>query len=1025
MTSKKDCLKTGNLQEDSSKRDRLIDSRSILTNKARLKKFWEKRMEVEFELRQQRQQVVKGGPAAAALGLVQIQQEKKSPRRDITTVTTTAVASTGGDNNEIVLAKAARKQIKKLPLSSKDFDENNNGHNKAEKVSNAEDCEDNGQSVENILDNGQQGDMQQVLETDQSDGEWRSLTPNAEPVALNLEQDGGLTSNIQADIEISNRTQKRQQHVSAELLCEKLKIYQSNGEPAPSKSFEADLSREVPSIHNDDETVNKSGIDSDGGAQLLSIDPTLCRSLKTLSRNPLGGIENKTDENRIGPNVYDEHEEQSVNEEFSSSNSSFGPMSISIPRGSIDEREEDKHSKIAPPFDEDEQNSTQSGSVLTVIANLDVPRGKKDTQAANDPHQDSTSTEIDQISNLDIEQSNDQNMTDDRLGQQIEGSDDDNNIGVAFESLQFDNEIKSSRQEQVDEERLIAPSSPSITMKKANQACKFNSKEVKSVCNFITNAISDTTRQVEHLMKSKDKSSSIEANGNNNDGERQNSDQIVDSNGSSKSNDVGFLRATFVQESVFPTSAQDDNCDSSSTTSFNHNYIAQSQSDHRSLKSMDDDVEDEGEFLDGLAIRNSDAVNVPEADLSRIFEANVRREIERFESNSMLKKTSNNGKLTSNNSLTGWRIAEEIRLFNEREKELKSRFKARQNHDGQSTPPGGDHRSRQGSSDREQLESVVRRGKTFQIPRSISSQPQQSVQDNCASRKSILSQLGKSIKLTTTSNGLGNQQQATTMISMHKFISSGGKRIVYTQSPTSSNANSLAHQNHLTKSMSNLSATSPSTVDFKAVDSLNCREKPNVMPGLAKKAIETFSRLNDSVDLTLKHQSQQQQQHLQHSSSIPTAEWKIQEELREMRAREAELKTLRRQRAPSDFNRDSSSASSGSINASTVDMYSSELELSNQDGRNDDDQNMKEEDRVRTVDRFGAQWNGHSTPNESDKLSFSSDSLYPIKQTIDSFRRLNTSQANHSQIAIPKICRKQFQKRSDDQISACFARRPI
>lgn len=231
------------------------------------------------------------------------------------------------------------------------------------------------------------------------------------------------------------------------------------------------------------------------------------------------------------------------------------------------------------------------------------------------------------------------------------------------------------------------------------------------------------------------------------------------------------------------------------------------------------------------------------------------------------------------------------------------------------------------------------------------------------------------------SSNLNSSQQQATTISMHKFIASGGKRFVFTSTGTNSNSNSnsscsnssssmsssqnsLYNSSNLTKSMVNLATSraltttsAPPVADYKAVDSLNAKETPNVRAGLTRKVIESFQanlalgkqvvagtqQANNSEISTSNHGlAARHQQHFQSKAAAApqpaSAELKIQDELREMRAREAELRSQQRGR---------------------------KLECEPADS-------------------------GTGT-NESGKnsLSYSSECLYPIKQAIDSFRRLN------------------------------------
>lgn len=394
------------------------------------------------------------------------------------------------------------------------------------------------------------------------------------------------------------------------------------------------------------------------------------------------------------------------------------------------------------------------------------------------------------------------------------------NIGVAFESLQFDTEIKSSRTERVDEKpprsrnesnlRPLVLKEEEDNNEHDEKSTRFNAREVKSVCNLIDAAILDASKQVEELERAESDSNSVQ-------------------------------RAAFMKPDE--------------------------------TKGQADDESKESE-LDTLG-------QLEQADLSEIFEANVRREIERFESNSnMLRRH-----LSCSNQATnkvGGLIAREIHLFNEREKELKRRLKVSQPDKSPRQPPSSE------------LESVVRFGKILQIPRNISK-----------ASNGTIKQLG--IALTSTSC---KQNEQPSTISMHKFIVSGGKRFLMSSSAIS--AGSLGSQS---KSLGDLKTNNHNTqqssrpVDFKANDSLRFKETPNVEPGMARKVIETFARLQSSTESIKSNNSSSrtpffsstigQSQPLNcvtsHNSNCQSssAELMILDELREMRVREAELRNQR------------------------------------------------------------------------------------------------------------------------------------
>lgn len=1021
----------GEEEEEATKRGHYIDSRSILTNKERLKKFWEKRMELEFKLRQQQlhQQQSNGTPLGMPL-------EKG------------AVVGLKADYGGNVEGKQGQ-QLKELVPQA--LDENNNSDSKGDKnITKNNDNKDSsdyaGHQAGILADN--KGSMQQDAkdaETQPSDSEWRSLSPNV--VEPNKNKNSLKTAENNMTRDDDKNKNKKEKEVSAELLCEKLRKYQANKGINKQGVFNNDSTKSVPSKKRDPMMKKNGSNTTIGETQLMSIDPTLCHpSSEEVALEETKNVDQNREENNccgiksLDCQVasFDEQEEQTCNEEFSSSNSSFGPMSISIPQdkdNSINSKQVSKTTSLIGS-DEDEQNSTQSGSVLTVIATMDHQNGCEKVLSEEDSRQvqyDQASCENEQNSNHDPKEYHD------------DQDEDGSNIGVAFESLHFDNEIKSSKHEQVDEERLIAPSSPTISSNKWPTATattnghKFNSREVKSVCNFITNAISDATKQVENFMKSNGHTirrvDDDEVNNNTNEEKKQQEISRVED---------GIQRATFVQESGCSLTHDDED----STASFNH-------SNHSTSNEADGNEDD-----------------VPKADLSSIFEANVRREIERFESNSMVKRSPGKNKIANKSGLTEWRIAEEIRLFNEREMELKRRFDGDRIVESQQVAPTGRSQQKQRQDtlkQPQQHESVVRFGKTLQIPKSAPTNLQ-IAQDISGSNHSVAPYLSRSIKLSTTSSGSSGMQKATTMISMHKFISSGGKRFVYTNNTSATTlGSSLVQQNYLTKSMSNLSTSSPiskestqapKAADYKAIDSLRSRETPNVEPGLTKKAIETFSRLNnesnnrgDSIQVNGVRQYQQQGFGHHQSSAVSSAEWKIQEELKEMRAREAELKSLRSQKykaANVINNNKNNSRTSESMDASNSSMNrlasdnkcSSEFELGCNvfDGGDcvsaEAEPEEEEEgagERVTAASQFEtATMAAKLIPGSPDKLSFSSDSLYPIKQTIDTFRKLNSSQSNNSNQTVgmktqqlKQIRGQQHQQRKSDDHMSVVARGPV
>lgn len=962
-----------------------------------------------------------------------------------------------------------------------------------------------------------------------SDEDWRSLSPNEEPTK------NDINKNIIND--------KKRQVVSAKLICEKLRDYQATDEATlaerragkfersknvtakdamqnskqqqqngfNSKHFDHDSQDQKPDNGHDDyedsgdgdkceSHVPKNANGHNEEIQLMSIDPTLCHSSENISGIKNSNISNSESNNlQISSsssitaaaaavtatedtndiNNSNEREEQTVNEEFSSSNSSFGPMSMSMPRQEdflSDNQDLVSNNQDQQVSDtEDEPNSTQSGSVLTVI-NTKLDQNKsgsnKNVSSLNDnqkslswngssPDQNTLTSEINEVGeeegmddDMINRQDQDGNISEDDGGEKVnegEKKDEDeeggSNIGVAFESLQFDYDIKSSKQEQVDDELLIAP-----TPVKRPTASKFNANEVRSVCNFISAAISDATRQVENYMNLGSNHDQPTNSSHKDVGSTDNYHQDVNDQENSKRNSSAssIQRATFVRESpefnnssssliiegdqdlLDNMTAQDDQV----TGISEQGGISKLDCLLSDTKQKEEEIEDEQDDLNG-----NEGVEVPTADLSSIFEANVRREIERFETNSTIKK-SNGCKYANKNTLTEWRIAEEIRLFNAREMELKKRFEAdtgRSNGNGNGDTNNGLNGQQQignvldskllssspatAARQNQQHEAVVRFGKTLQIPKASSTSDTSSSSISSSSSSSTsMNNLAKSIKLSTTAISSNTNTQKTTVISMHKFIASGGKRFVFTNTNNNNN-NSSSNQNSsnttpvtttlqnnlFTKSMSNLSTSSNKNdlqsrvVDYKAIDSLKCKETPNVKPGIARKVIETFSRMQssqDSLSSRVNESSQSnviptpnstaaattgttnrqylQPQHQMSSSSCSSnsAEWKIQEELREMRAREAELRDQRSHMVNSSLQ---ISHTNNQDYLTSNDLYngdSSENHL-NIDSTINGKQTTTDEEQ--------------QPHKESLSLSFSSECLYPIKQTIDSFRKMNSS----------------------------------
>lgn len=574
-----------------------IDSRSILSNKAKLKRFWENKMEMEFKLRQQQQSALRAN-------------KQQQPLNGHQKVVELDENNNRGSNNK----------------------HNNNNNNGA-----------------GDIDGNQQQQQQQHQQQVQcaSDEEWRSLSPNVEPTTLN----GPFNKSF---------TNVATKQVSAELVCEKLRKYQASngklGDKRPTTNGHNELSsagqmqdafmgtinesaianglsKQVPNRINsnndnnniDNNNTNKNSddnlINSNCGhdeTQLMSIDPTLCHSRGNESQK-----ESKTNDDSykfININstnlaacsslaedlatTYNKHreEEQTVNEEFSSSsNSSFGPMSISLPREEslakagepALENEANSSNVVAKQqinnsiSDEDDLSSAQSGSVLTVINKFDTTEQKnqvssssilddKDRAVVLSDLRKSSPKFSNNVNSIQSEQvTNSSSFTMPNL--MVSGSENNNNnndvinpddeddpdgsgsdIGVTFESLQFDNEIKSSKQEEVDDELLIAP----MPVKRPALP-KFNANEVKSVCHFITNAITDATRQVESYITGQGNSSTQQRTTDN--------------------NDMGSIqRATFIphQSDISDESMVVDSKNIDSTT----NYVLTTNNDNSTLR---------------------------------------------------------------------------------------------------------------------------------------------------------------------------------------------------------------------------------------------------------------------------------------------------------------------------------------------------------------------------------------------------------------------------------------------------------
>lgn len=709
-----------------------IDSQSILTNKLKLKKFWEEKMELDLK---------SAGGGGQQAHEVQLQNGNAPPA---------------------TLKRHPKKQARQIkqhnvPANSI-HDENNNHENNCQP------------------------------------GKARYWPTDGQSAAERSCQNDSQTDEAPAP--------PQQRLADKKLASAQLGLVQANhGQPLNEGVIKGDS--------NQGQTLEEQ----QPPQQLMSIDPSLCHlnlhnsnSTDTLpSEQPLadssGSLNNNNNDDKSSNSVHEEHldlrEEQSAQEEFSSSNSSFGPMSISISvaRSNVDKCGQvpclagqlDDKAKIVSDQEDEELNSTQSGSVLTVITN---PVEHKPT----DPRESNERAKLDFRAESESEDdriSCDADADNQPINSEKVNEDDASNIGVAFESLHFDTEVKSSRHEQVDGELLLAAvgDQPRPTRPRS----LVGAREVKSVCNFIAAAISDATRQVDNLVNGAKPAAQLS------DGAAL---TIV-----TQPDEVGSIeRATFVQE---PSGSS---------------------------------------LLDELNPPTS--LESPRADLSSMFEANVRREIERFESNSAVRKAFGNGSKTlNNNGITERRIAEEIRLFNEREMELKQRYQDNQQQAPTptltSTTSNTSASTATGTHSKATHETIVRFGKSFQIPKATA----------CSQESKMTMQAGKAIKLSSSGGPKGSQ--AT--ISMHKFIASGGRRFVLTeklqqQSAATATGPHLAGS-QLTKSMLNLASEAEpdqptpraTRADYKAVDSLNCKETPNVKPGLTRMVIETFSRMSDEA----------------------------------------------------------------------------------------------------------------------------------------------------------------------------------
>lgn len=408
----------------------------------------------------------------------------------------------------------------------------------------------------------------------------------------------------------------------------------------------------------------------------------------------------------------------------------------------------------------------------------------------------------------------------------------------------------------------------------------------------------------------------------------------------------------------------------------------------------------------------------------------------------------------------------------------------------------------------EELESIVRFGKILHIPKpaknpqlisqkAVDVKKQQSTSqvnrqrnEATSSDNSILQ--AKAVKLSTTSihhqstpssshaNSTGSSNSSSTSssssISMHQFISTSGKRFLCTSATSTSSSkagiasnsslcNSSSAASTLSSSSSSCSSSSVGSsvgshsmlnnikqahtrqVDFKASDSLACKETPVVEPGKARKVIESFSRLAaDSIQqqhqaapsntnnvaktaLTLnsnpnnnnnsyqqaKQNQQQQQASLissnssSHSISIP-AELKIQDELREMRAREAELRDQRsankhRQREQSQ-SIDTNHVTHPSSSAGSTPPNPINDPINNKQPANSKVKDSSSDERITAIDPTSLK----NLSSEQQHNNLEVGSLYPIKATIDSFRKLNNqSQSQSSQNTHNKIQQMQMQ----------------
>lgn len=713
-----------------------IDSQSILTNKLKLKKFWEEKMELDLKSASGQQELQLANAPLATLKRHPVKQARQIKQHDET-------------------------------ASGNKHDENNNQENNC------------------------QPDRARYLAQE-----------SAQPGEA---ADAGAPASVLAN--------GRDRHLAV---------------AAPGKPTGASTAAAAAAIKGD--SNQGQTLDEQQQPQLMSIDPSLCHSnlctssdssqseqlllgsAKPAATKLAGSLNsNNCDNNnddKSSQNVHEEQldlrEEQSAQEEFSSSNSSFGPMSISVSvaRSNLDDSsqvsclsqsKEDKTKSVSDQEDE-ELNSTQSGSVLTVITKpveLKPTYPRESNERANlEPRAQAELAGVQHNNHVNddaLDAEHDDDDDDHRLASIDKVNDEDtSNIGVAFESLHFDTEVKSSRSEKVEGELLLTTVGDHGGARSARpRTTVAGAREVKSVCNLIAAAISDASRQVDSLVNGK--ASSIQSNSM---ATHSPGLEVITQSDASSS----IERATFVQE---PSGS----------------YPSDELNLHASLES-------------------------PRADLSSIFEANVRREIERFESNSSVRKAPGSGsKALNSNGITERRIAEEIRSFNEREMELKQRYQEKQQQQQQVASPAP---ATGAPNSKATHETIVRFGTSFQIPKATA----------CSQDAKMTMQAGKAIKLSSSGGPKGSQ--AT--ISMHKFIASGGRRFVVTKKLQQQSGPHLAGSQQLTKSMLNLAgdsgdsgARAATRADYKAVDSLNCKETPNVKPGLTRMVIETFSRMSDEA----------------------------------------------------------------------------------------------------------------------------------------------------------------------------------